>query len=201
MEKVYSECYIYEGGASMSDNLNQIMMSGYPQGSGSSARYVFTCHSCGAQVITSNEYPTGVPGTMGAVLSGSAQSGLSSLMRMIPVIGPVMNSIIGGLIGRGISQRQTQNMQGRMEESKRRAFEEVRGRFSQCSRCGAWACSSCFSGGMCRTCSQTAQYQQQAVDQKSAGTPQYSGDRKTGSGEKQEGPGGDKSDPTQMWEK
>ncbi len=203
----------------MSDNLNQIMMSGRPQGSGANAKFVFSCYSCGAQIVTNNEYPTGVPGAMGSVLAGGAQTGLSSLLRMIPGIGPLMSGVIGGLAGRSMGQRQAQNIQGQMEESKRRAFEEIRGRFSQCTRCGSWSCSSCFSGGLCRTCSQTAQYQGQYMDQKGAGTPQYGkggetqqfeksqgtthfgGEKEPGFDEKQQGPGGDKSDPTQMWEK
>jgi hypothetical protein len=190
----------------MSDNLNQIMASGYPQGSGSSAKYVFTCYSCGGQVVTRNDYSTGVPGTMSTVLSGGAQTGLSRLMRMIPVIGPIMSSIVGGIIGSGISNRQVQGMQGRQEEAKRQAFEEVRSSFSQCTRCGAMACPSCFSGGLCRTCRQTAQVQQNyagtsSADQKGMGDQQYGGDQQKGSPDEKDGgqPGGSK-DPTKMWE-
>lgn len=189
----------------MSDNLNQIMSSGYPQGSGSNAKYVFTCHSCGGQVVTQNEYSTGVPGTMDAVLSGGAQTGLSRLLHMIPVIGPVMSSIIGGIVGQQLGNRQSRGMQERQEEAKRRAFEEVRARFSQCTRCGAMACPSCFSGGLCRVCSQTAQAQQnyagnQPADQKGTGEQNFEGNQQKGSSAgKEGGQQGDPKDPTKMW--
>ncbi len=198
----------------MSNNIDQIMATGYPQGSGSNARYVFNCPSCGAQVVTQNEYSTGVPGVMGSIVSGGAQTGISSLIRWIPVVGPIMSRILGGVIGSQIGNRQAQGVQRGMEESRRRAFEEIQGRFSQCTRCGASACPSCYTGGLCRTCEQTERAQQQYA------TPQQKGDaggnwagnnEKGGPGDNRGdqgspgekgfgGPGGEK-DPTKMWEK
>lgn len=169
----------------MSDNLNQIIASGYPQGSGSNARYVFTCHSCGGQVVTQNEYSTGQGGLLGATLSSQAQYGLSSLLWRIPIIGSILSSLISGKI----SERQSQGTQQKMEEAKRQAFEEVRGRFSQCTRCETMACSSCFSNGLCRTCLGTEQVQRQAADQ-----------QKGGSGGQEGGAQGGSKDPTKMWE-
>ena len=199
----------------MSDNLNQILASGYPQGSGSSARYVFNCPSCGAQIVTQNEYSTGEQGVVGSVLSGGAQSGLSSLIRWIPVVGPIMSRLLGGIVGSQIGNRQTQGIQQRQEGAKRQAFEEIRGRFSQCTRCGTAACPSCFSGGMCRTCEQTERVQQQyAAPQKGGpgGSEWTDVSEKGGAGDKnwsdQSGPGekgfggpGGEKDPTKMWEK
>ena len=167
----------------MNDNLNQIMASGYPQGSGASAKYVFTCHSCGAQVVTQNSYSTGMgQSALRSVLSSQAQYGLSSIFYRIPVIGPILGSVISGLVSRKMGERQARNFQQGMEDAKRQAFEEVRGQFSQCTRCGTMACRSCFSGGLCRTCIKTEQVQRQ-----------YSGGQ-------QGTPQGGSSDPTKMWE-
>ncbi len=162
----------------MNDNLNQIMASGYPQGSGASVKYAFICRSCGAQVVTQNSYTTGMgQSALGSVLSSQAQYGLTSIFYRIPVIGPILGSVISGLVSRKMGERQARNFQQGMEEGKRQAFEEVRGRFSQCARCGAVTCESCASGGLCRTCVQSA-----------------------GGGGQQGAPQGRSSDPTKMWE-
>jgi hypothetical protein len=166
----------------MNDNTNQIIASGYPQGSGSSAKYVFTCHSCGSQVVTQNDHPTGQGGLLSNTLSSQAQYGLSSLLWRIPIVGSILSSLVSGKI----SEHQSQGTQQKMEEAKRQAFEEVRNRFSQCTRCGTMACSSCFSNGLCRTCQATEQAQRPSADQQKGG--------------QEGGPQGGSSDPTKMWE-
>lgn len=162
----------------MSNGIDRIIATGYPQGAGANQRYSFTCLSCGQQVTTQREYSTGQGGILDSAVKSSAQSALSSLLYRIPVVG----SIIGSMISSAVGQRQSQSMLSNQEEAKRQAFEEVRTRFVQCARCGNWACTFCLQNGMCRSCATMAQ---------------ASRDMST---EKQEGAPMDKSDPTQMWD-
>lgn len=169
----------------MNDNLNQIMASGYPQGSGSSVKYVFTCHACGAQIITQNTYSTGTPGALGNALSSQAQYGLTSLLYRIPVLG----SILASVISQKLNERQYQGQEARAGEAKQNAFEEIRGQFTQCTRCGTMACSSCFSNSLCKTCRQAEQVQGQFANRQNGGA-----------GGQQGGGQGGPADPTKMWE-
>lgn len=162
----------------MSNGIERIISTGYPQGSGASQRYSFTCLSCGQQVTTRREYSTGQSGIVGNALKSTAQSSLSSLLYRIPVLGSILSSLISSAVG----QRQSQSILSNMEDTKQQAFEEVRSQFVQCTRCGNWACVSCLQNGLCRSCAMMAQ----------------------GSGnmsmQKEEGAFQDKSDPTRMWD-
>ncbi len=137
----------------MSNGIDRIISTGHPQGSGASAKYVFTCLSCGQQMVTRQEYPTGQNSIVGGTITGTMASSLSSIFYRIPVVG----SIIGGIISRTVAERQSQSQGADMEQSKNRAFEELRDRFVQCTRCGNWACVSCVVNGLCRSCAMMTQ--------------------------------------------
>lgn len=159
----------------MSDTLNRIMESGYPQGSGPQAKYVFSCPTCGAQVISQNSYGVAASsGTLQNILSTSAQQGLSRLLWRIPIFGSVLASVLGGLVSAHLGQRQAQNMQQQQDGARRQAFDEVRNRFAPCTTCGALTCASCSDGGLCRACAAKAK----------GGTPDA----------------GAPKDPTKMWD-
>lgn len=163
----------------MDERQARLIASGYPQGSGRKSRYVFTCVSCGASIITENEYATGEEGTLEGALKDQARYGLSSMLYRIPVIG----YFLGSMLSRKMSERGISGQARRMEEARAQAFNEISGRFSRCTQCGAYACPSCFSGGLCSVCRQT----------RNAGTVV------TDSREQDEGTG-DPKDPTKMWD-
>jgi hypothetical protein len=167
----------------MSNGIDRIIATGYPQGTGGNQRFSFTCLSCGQQVTTQREYSTGQSGIAGTVLTSTAQSSLSSLLCRIPVVGSILSSMISSAVG----QRQSQGMLSNQDEAKRQAFEEVRGHFVQCARCGNWACVTCLQNGLCRSCAMMSQ-------------PSRDMSMQDVSGQNKEGASQDKSDPTQMWD-
>ncbi|MBN2080252.1 MAG: hypothetical protein JW838_14880 [Spirochaetes bacterium] len=169
----------------MDDKQAQLIASGYPQGSGQKSRFVFSCMSCGASVATENEYATGEEGTLQGALKDQARYGLSSMLYRIPVIGYFLSS----MLSRKMSERESSGQAKRMEESRAQAFNEIRGRFSTCTQCGAYACPSCFSEGLCSVCRQTRNAGRMAADAQGEAGAQGQGEGT-----------GDPKDPTKMWD-
>jgi hypothetical protein len=169
----------------MVDKQARLIASGYPQESGRKSRYAFTCGSCGASVATENEYDTGEEGALEGALKDQARYGLSSMLYRIPVIGYFLSS----MLSRKMSERGSSGQARRMEEARAQAFNEIRGRFSQCTQCGAYACPSCFSGGLCYVCRQTRDAGRMAADAQGDAGAQGKGEGT-----------GDPKDPTKMWD-
>ena len=118
---------------------------------GGKARYVFPCYGCGASVTTQKAYWSSdnyVSDSVKEGISDGAQSVLGSLVGWVPLFGRYF---------RDRAERKVEAMREGEQENKMRkiqgqAFEEIKGQFNKCTRCGAWACSACFSEGLCGNC-------------------------------------------------
>ena len=172
----------------MDEKQGQLIATGYPEGSGQKERFIFTCMSCGGRVVTQGQYATGRKGVLQGALEDQARYGLSSLLYRIPVVGYFLSSMLSRTLG----ARGSAGMERRMGDARTMAFNEVRDRFSPCTQCGAYACPSCFSDGLCTICRQTRNATRMAGDaQREAGTG------------KEQAEGGAKDnlrDPTKMWD-
>lgn len=119
--------------------------------SGMKSRFGFMCLKCAAKYETAGEYA--IADTMVKTMAKqSATSGVNSvlysLLGRIPVIGPIISGIITSAMHTAFNSTAGNSY----EKAKSDAFEEVKGNFRACSRCGETGCVSCIKDGLCRTC-------------------------------------------------
>jgi hypothetical protein len=142
-------------------NLDMIKNTGAPVGGGNfgataamtgmKTRIGFTCLKCAAKYETAREYA--MTDTMAKTMAKQgAVSGVSSvlysLLGRIPIIGSLVSSVASTAMYTAVNAA-TGNP---YEKAKAEAFEEVKGNFIVCSKCGDFGCASCIKGGLCPTC-------------------------------------------------
>lgn len=142
-------------------NLEMIKNTGAPVGGGNfgataamtgmKTRLAFTCTKCGARHETAREYA--MTDTMAKTMAKQgAVSGVSSLLYSlfgrIPVIGSLVSSMASTAMYTAVNTA-TGNP---YEKAKAEGFEEVKGKFFACSKCGDYGCALCIKGGLCPTC-------------------------------------------------
>jgi hypothetical protein len=157
----------------MDEKLNQLITAAQPEDMddgmmdemkedylGGKARYVFPCFSCGTEVKTQNKYWTSDNYVTDSVKQGAADAaeGLSAkLFGWIPLFGRYFKDR---------AERKIESMEDKADENKmfkfqQKAYEEVKDQFHRCTKCGTYACSSCFADGLCQNCRTMAEAQQQ----------------------------------------
>ena len=142
-------------------NLESIKNTGAPAGGGNfgatsavtgmKTRLAFTCTKCGARHETAREYA--IADTMAkTVAKQGAVSGVSSLLYSILGRIPVLGSIVSSMASTAMYSAVNAATGNPYEKAQAEGFEEVKGKFLACSKCGDYACVSCVKDGLCPTC-------------------------------------------------
>ncbi len=136
----------------MDAQLQEVLNTGYSteSGRGGRVRYTFTCLSCGKSVSTENQYDSGEEGMIKETMKDQAAYQMSRLFYRIPIVGYFLDR----LVYRKISEQRSSGREQRALQGKEEAFREVQGQFNRCSECGRYACSACYSNGLCGICRQ-----------------------------------------------
>ncbi|TAL33657.1 MAG: hypothetical protein EPN93_13645 [Spirochaetes bacterium] len=143
-------------------NLEMIKSTGAPLGGGTSqaamltgmkTKFSFMCVKCQAKYETEKEYA--MTDNIGkTVLKQSASSGISNLLYSLLGRIPVVGSIISSMAGSAVYSAVNASSGNQFEISKEEAFEEIKGKFMQCTKCGDFGCAACVKDGICPTCRQ-----------------------------------------------
>jgi hypothetical protein len=121
---------------------------------GMKARFSFTCLACQAKYETAGEYAMS-DNLAKSALKQSASSGISSILYSLLGRIPVIGYFLSGMASSAVYSTVSAASGNPAEQARDKAFEEVKGKFQACSKCGQYGCASCLKDGICPSCRQS----------------------------------------------